>query len=151
MTSKIAAEKEFVTFEIGGQLFGLPIDEVQDVFKPLRLTPVPLAHRDIAGVMNLRGRIVTMIDGRKHLGMPRRAAGDSVMAVGVERGGESYGLLVDSVGEVLSLDPASVVANPVNLDACWRAVSKGVFRLQNRLLIILDINKILDFGRAIAA
>lgn len=151
MTSSNAAAKDFVTFEIGGQMFGLPIDEVQDVFKPQRLTAVPLAHPDIAGIMNLRGRIVTMIDGRQHLRMPSRSTNDSVMAVGVERAGESYGLLVDVVGEVLSIDPASMVANPVNLDARWSAVSKGVFRLQSNLLIILNIAKILEFGRAAAA
>ena len=151
MTTQAGKTSDFVTFEIGGQLFGVPIDEVQDVFKPQRLTPVPLSHTDVAGVLNLRGRIVTMIDCRQHLGMGSRSADDIIMAVGVERGGESYGLLIDSIGDVLSLEPTAFEPNPVNLDPRWRAVSKGVFRLANRLLIVLNIAKILDFGKREAA
>ena len=140
----------FVTFEIGEQLFGVPIDDVQDVFKPQRLTPVPLSHPDVAGVLNLRGRIVTMIDCRQHLGLGRSSY-ESMMAVGVERAGESYGLLIDKIGDVLSPDASAFEANPVNLDPRWRAVSKGVFRLEKRLLIVLNITTILDFGRREAA
>ena len=150
MSGKTTTTSDFVTFEIGGQLFGVPIDEVQDVFKPVRLTPVPLAHADVAGVLNLRGRIVTMIDCRTHLGMERRPSED-VMAVGVEKAGESYGLLIDSIGDVLSLEPTAFEPNPVNLDPRWRAVSKGVFRLEKRLLIVINIATILDFGKREAA
>ena len=150
MTGKSHTTSDFVTFEIGDQLFGVPIDEVQDVFKPQRLTPVPLSHIDVAGVLNLRGRIVTMIDCRQHLGMQRRAV-EEVMAVGVERGGESYGLLIDKIGDVLSLEPSSFEPNPVNLDPRWRAVSKGVYRLDKRLLIVLNIATILDFEKREAA
>lgn len=150
MTTQSEKTSDFVTFEVGGQLFGVPIDEVQDVFKPQRLTAVPLAHADIAGVLNLRGRIVTMIDCRQHLGM-ERGSSDEVMAIGVERGGESYGLLIDKIGDVLSLEASAFEPNPVNLDQRWRAVSKGVFRLDRRLLIVLNIATILDFGRREAA
>jgi purine-binding chemotaxis protein CheW len=152
MTSQtgLGTTSDFVTFEIGGQLFGVPIDEVQDVFKPQRLTPVPLSHPDVAGVLNLRGRIVTMIDCRQHLGLGR-ASVDDVMSVGVERGNESYGLLIDKIGDVLSLEQSAFEPNPVNLDPRWRAVSKGVFRLERRLLIVLNIGKILDFGKREAA
>src|SRR5262245_2972121 len=141
---------DFVTFEIGEQLFGVPIGDVQDVFKPQRLTPVPLSHPDVAGVLNLRGRIVTMIDCRQHLGLGKSKY-EGMMAVGVERGNESYGLLIDKIGDVLSLDPATLEANPVNLDPRWRAVSKGVYRLERRLLIVLNITTILDFGKREAA
>jgi purine-binding chemotaxis protein CheW len=150
MSSKTGTTSDFVTFEIGGQLFGVPIDEVQDVFKPQRLTPVPLSHSDVAGVLNLRGRIVTMIDCRSHLGMEKRKF-DDVMSVGVEKAGESYGLLIDSIGDVLSLEASAFEPNPVNLDPRWRAVSKGVFRLDKRLLIVLNIATILDFGKREAA
>ena len=94
---------EYVTVTIGGQLFGLPISRVQDVFMPDRLTRVPLAPPEIAGVLNLRGRIVTAIDMRARLGLAARADGKPVMAVGIELKGESYGLLVDAVGEVMKL------------------------------------------------
>jgi purine-binding chemotaxis protein CheW len=120
------------------------------VFKPQRLTPVPLSHPDVAGVLNLRGRIVTMIDCRQHLGLGRSNY-ENMMAVGVERAGESYGLLIDKIGDVLTPEASSFEANPVNLDPRWRAVSKGVFRLEKRLLIVLNISTILDFGRREAA
>src|ERR1700675_3485656 len=106
---------EYVTAVIGGQLFGLPILRVQDVFMPERLTRVPLAPPEIAGVLNLRGRIVTLIDMRCRLGLEKREDDGPCMAIGVESRGESYGLLIDSVGEVLKLDDAACEANPVNL------------------------------------
>ena len=103
---------EYVTAVIGGQLFGLPILRVQDVFAPERLTTVPLAPAEIAGVLNLRGRIVTLINMRRRLGLGRPRGWGSPMAVGVESRGESYGLLIDSVGEVLKLDDMACESNP---------------------------------------
>src|SRR4051795_6486359 len=94
---------EYVTALIGGQLFGLPISRVQDVFMPERLTRVPLSSGDVAGVLNLRGRIVTAIDMRARLRLPQNDEGKPPMAVGVDLRGESYGLLIDSIGEVLKL------------------------------------------------
>ncbi|WP_265575686.1 chemotaxis protein CheW [Bradyrhizobium sp. WBAH10] len=84
---------EYVTAMIGGQLFGLPISRVQDVFMPERVTRVPLSSREIAGVLNLRGRIVTVVDMRARLGLPKAEDGKVPMAVGVDLRGESYGLL----------------------------------------------------------
>ena len=107
MTSKTesieGAVAEYVTAVIGGQLFGLPISRVQDVFMPERLTRVPLASSEIAGVLNLRGRIVTVVDMRARLGLPKNDDGKPPMAVGVDLRGESYGLLIDTIGEVLRL------------------------------------------------
>src|SRR6201996_2268489 len=97
------AVAEYVTAVIGGQLFGLPISRVQDVFMPERLTRVPLSPGEIAGVLNLRGRIVTVIDMRARLGLPKNNDGKPSMAVGVDLRGESYGLLIDQIGEVLTL------------------------------------------------
>src|ERR1700754_4954396 len=87
---------EYVTVLIGDQLFGLPISRVQDVFMPDRMTRVPLAAPEIAGVLNLRGRIVTAVDMRCRLGVPKNDSGKPPMAVGIEYRGESYGLLIDS-------------------------------------------------------
>src|SRR5258708_36058501 len=107
---------EYVTAMIGGQLFGLPISRVQDVFIPELMTRVPLASSDVAGVLNLRGRIVTAIDMRSRLGLPRSDSGRPPMAVGVDLRGETYGLLIDAGGEVLKLAERSREGNPVNLD-----------------------------------
>jgi purine-binding chemotaxis protein CheW len=137
---------EYVTAVIGDQLFGLPISRVQDVFMPHRLTHVPLAQPDIAGVLNLRGRIVTAIDMRGRLGLPARDDGRPAMAVGIESKGESYGLLIDTVGEVLKLSDSTLEANPVNLDAQLARVSAGVHRLEKQLLVILDVDRVLDMS-----
>ena len=137
---------EYVTVMIGGQLFGLPISRVQDVFKPEGLTRVPLAAPEIAGVLNLRGRIVTAIDMRRRLGLPPRGDARPSMAVGIELHGESYGLMIDSVGEVLKLGDASRESNPVNLDARLAGVSGGVHRLDEQLMVILDVDRVLDMA-----
>ncbi|AVO45712.1 chemotaxis protein CheW [Phreatobacter cathodiphilus] len=137
---------EYVTVLIGGQLFGLPISRVQDVFMPDRLTRVPLSHPDIAGVLNLRGRIVTAIDMRIRLGLAREKDAKPAMAVGIESRGESYGLLIDSVGEVLKLSPESREQNPINLDPRWSRVSAGVHRLDGQLMVILDVDSVLAMG-----
>jgi purine-binding chemotaxis protein CheW len=143
---------EYVTAMIGGQLFGLPIVRVQDVFIPERLTRVPLAPPEIAGVLNLRGRIVTLIDLRRRFGLGQREDGNSSMAIGVESRAESYGLLIDSVGEVLKLDDAAREPNPVNLDQRLARVSAGIYRLDGQLLIVVDVDRVLDIGaNAIAA
>src|SRR5437764_3166300 len=118
MSSKIESTEdtvvEYVTAMIGGQLFGLPISRVQDVFMLDRLTRVPLSPREIAGVLNLRGRIVTAIDMRCRLGLPAVEGRKGTMAVGTEFRGESYGLIIDQIGEVMKLAHASREANPVN-------------------------------------
>src|SRR5439155_1980697 len=123
------AVAEYVTTMIGGQLFGLPIARVQDVFMPERLTRVPLAAADVAGVLNLRGRIVTAIDMRSRLGLPKREDDRPSMAVGVDLRGESYGLLIDSIGEVLKLPDDGREENPVNIDSRMARMSSGGHRL----------------------
>ncbi len=135
---------EYVTAFIGGQLFGLPISCVQDVFMPERMTRVPLASNDFAGVLNLRGRIVTAIDMRARLGLPKNYNGKPSMAVGVDLSGESYGLLIDSIGEVLKLADDSREATPVNLDPWMAKMAAGVHRLDGQLMVVLDVDRILD-------
>ena len=144
--------KEYVTAMIGGQLFGLPILRVQHVFMPERLTRVPLAPLEIAGVLNLRGRIVTLIDMRGRLGFGASGDDGTSMAIGVESRGESYGLLIDSVGEVLKLDDSTREPNPINLDPRLARVSAGIHRLDGQLLMVVDVDRVLDIGvKAIAA
>ncbi len=135
---------EYVTTMIGEQLFGLPISRVQDVFVPDRLTRVPLASADVAGVLNLRGRIVTAIDMRARLGLPRSDSGKPPMAVGVDLRGESYGLLIDRIGEVLKLADDSRELNPVNLDPRMAKMSAGIHRLDGQLMVVLDVDRVLE-------
>lgn len=142
---------EYVTATIGGQLFGLPIARVQDVFMPERVTSVPLSAPEIAGILNLRGRIVTVIDMRRRLGVPQREKDRPPMAVGIECRGESYGLLIDDVGEVMKLPDSDREVNPVNLDARLAQLSAGVYRLDTQLMVVLDIDRVLHVGPEINA
>ncbi len=138
-----ANTREYVTVKISGQLFGLPIEKVQDVFMPDAITEVPLALPEVAGVLNLRGRIVTAIDMRKRLSLPPNENVTAQMAVGLEFNGESYGLIIDEVGEVLKLDQTNFETNPSNLDPRWTMISVGVQRLDGQLMVILDVNRLL--------
>jgi len=135
---------QFVTVVIGGQLFGLPIERVHDVFMPDQMTQIPLAADEIAGVLNLRGRIVTAIDMRRRLNLPPREKTDICMALGIEYRMESYGLIIDQVGEVLNLQGDSREASPANLDPRWASVSGGVHRLEGQLMVILDVDRLLE-------
>jgi purine-binding chemotaxis protein CheW len=137
---------EYVTAMIGGQLFGLPISRVQDVFIPERMTRVPLSSGCVAGVLNLRGRIVTAIDMRSRLGLPTSETGRPPMAVGVDLRGESYGLLIDNVGEVLKLADDSREVNPVNLDPRMAKMACGIHRLDGALMVVLDVDRVLEIG-----
>jgi purine-binding chemotaxis protein CheW len=136
----------FVTVVTAGQLFGLPLDRVRDVFVPRGLSLVPLAPPEVTGLLNLRGRIVTAIDLRRRLGLPALAEGISI-AIGIEERGELYGLIVDRVGDVLTLDRTTYEPNPVNLDQRWAQVCAGVHRLEHELMVVLDVDKVLDLGR----
>ncbi|MEM1104191.1 MAG: chemotaxis protein CheW [Pseudomonadota bacterium] len=141
---------EYVTLTIADQLFGVPVSLIHDVFTPQTITPVPLAPPEVAGVLNLRGRIVTAIDARVKLGLPPLEERSGCMAVGVERNGESYGIIIDGVGEVLKLGIDEYEPNPVNLDPRWQSVSQGVYRLKGDLLVALDIDQLLDWVSAAA-
>lgn len=144
--SNSAAEtSEYVTVFVDDTMFGLAIGRVHDVFVPSGVTPVPLSPPEIVGLLNLRGRIVTALCLRRRLGLPDRAQGAKEMAIGLEQNGETSALVVDGVGEVLKLGADTHEPVPINLDARWRDLSKGVHRLDGRLLVILDVDALLAF------
>lgn len=140
---------EFVTVTISNHLFGLPISRVQDVFVPERLTRVPLAPPDVAGILNLRGRVMTVIEMRSRLDLGTRQPGQPVMAIGIEFKGESYGLLVDSVGEVMQLQSGARETNPTNLDPRLARVASGIYRLEGQLMVVLDVDRVLDINNVV--
>ena len=141
------AEDQFVTVTIGSQLFGVPVLCVQDVLVAQKTTPIPLAPPEVAGALNLGGRIVTAIDMRRSLGLPARKSGGPSMYVVVEDYDELYSLMVDSVGEVMTLPNGSLERSPGTLDPRWREISGGIFRLDGKLLVVLDVERLLDFMR----
>jgi purine-binding chemotaxis protein CheW len=138
------ARDVYVTLTVGGQLCGIPVLSVRDILGPQAITRIPLAPPEVAGSLNLRGRIVTAIDLRRRLGVAHAASGGGAMSVVVEHQGELYSLLVDSVGEVMRLEAASREQNPPTLDPEWRAFSAGIFRLAGELLVVLDVAAVLD-------
>ncbi|WP_043835496.1 chemotaxis protein CheW [Muricoccus aerilatus] len=154
-TVPAAAETSVLTLTVAGQLCGVPVLGVRDILGSQAITPIPLAPAEVAGGLNLRGRIVTAVDLRRRLGLPAREAGGPLpMSVVVEGGGELYALLADSVGDVLALPEAGLASNPPTLDPLWREVCAGVHQdvpdssgaAGARLLIMLDVERILDIG-----
>jgi purine-binding chemotaxis protein CheW len=142
------ASQQFVTAIVGGQLCGIAVLKVQDVIRVQRITRIPLAPSEIAGSLNLRGRIVTAIDMRVRLGLPKSTGRSRDMSIVVEHHGELYSLMVDSVGEVLNLSPAAFERTPATIDPLWRSVSEGVYRLEKGLLVVLDVEALLKIGGA---
>ncbi|MCB1969192.1 MAG: chemotaxis protein CheW [Geminicoccaceae bacterium] len=139
---------ELVSMIVAGQLVGIPVDTVQDILGAQRITPVPMAAREVAGVLNLRGRIVTAINLRRRLKIPDPADGQtSGMSVVVAHEGELYSLLIDQVGEVLTPPADRFERDVVSLSPAWRDVATGIFRLDNQLLVLLDVGRVLQFDR----
>jgi purine-binding chemotaxis protein CheW len=136
---------DFLTLWLGNQIFGIPILQVQDVLGDQNITTIPLAPNAIAGSLNLRGRIVTAIDVRVCLGMDSlEKNGAKVMSVVVEHDGELYSLMIDKVGDVLSLSDNTFEKTPSTLNAQWKDVSQGIYRLDGSLLVVLDVPKLLE-------
>lgn len=137
------AMEDYVTMTVAGQTFGIPVLNVRDVLSPQIITRIPLAQAEIAGSLNLRGRIVTAINMRTRLGLPADGFVERAMAVVVEHDDEPFSLLVDEVGEVLSLPTRQKESVPATLDARWREVSQGIYRLEDRLLLVLSVTSVL--------
>src|ERR1700704_2519956 len=146
-TDQVSSEEQvYVTLTVAGQLCGIPVLGVRDILAEQAITRIPLAPPDIAGSLNLRGRIVTAIDLRRRLNLPPPPEGQKRMSVVAEQGGELYALLVDQVSEVLSLDASMFERNPPTLEKCWAEFSTGIFRLDGRLLVVLDVSRLLALG-----
>jgi len=138
-----AHEQGFVTLTIADQLCGVPVLGVRDILAEQPITRIPLAAAEIAGSLNLRGRIVTAIDLRERLNLPPAPQGTARMSVVAEQNGELYALLVDQVSEVLRLPDNAFEANPPTLPTVWAEHSTGVYRLDGRLLVVLDVARLL--------
>lgn len=137
--------KEFVTVQLAGQCLGIPVLAVHDVLKAQTITRIPKAPPSVAGVLNLRGRIVTAVDLRIHLGFEEREEEAETMSIVVEHNGDPFSLLIDSVGEVLALPDEQFEKTPVTLDERLRAVSSGIYRLEEGLMVVLDVARLLEF------
>jgi purine-binding chemotaxis protein CheW len=138
-----AATQTFVTLALAGQRCGVPVSAVRDILAQQTITRIPLAPPEIAGSLNLRGRIVTSIDLRRRLNLPPAPAGQPQMFLVAELGTELYALLVDDVAEVLTLPADRLEPPPPTLPPAWAAMSNGIYRLDDGLLAVLDVPRLL--------
>ena len=136
-------EQQFVIATIADQACGIPVLPVRDVLGRQRITRIPLAPPEVAGSLNLRGRIVTAISLRRRLGLPPRPEPEEEMAVIVEHDRELYALLVDHVRGVASIGAGALEQNPPNLPRRWAAISAGICPQESDLLVVLDVNALL--------
>lgn len=141
-----ALKQEFVTLRLNQQLFGISVMAVQDVLRKQPISPVPLAPHIVAGSLNLRGRIVTAINLRKRLGIDDYPDYSTIMKVVVDYQHELFAFMVDAVGDVLTLEMNACEKPPSNMNESWRSVAAGVFKLQDELLVVLDVGSIIDEG-----
>ena len=128
-----------------GRTFGLPVECIQTVFEMIAVTPVPLAPPEVLGLVNLRGKIVTAVSLRRRLRGGRPVEEPSILAVGLEYRGESFALVVDAVGDVLTLDRSTRIDMPPHLGAEGLKIA-CIHRLDALILPILDLAWVLTFS-----
>lgn len=142
----MASSRQFCTFLLDGHLFGTPVAQVQEVIQYQEMTRVPLAPNVVSGVINLRGQIVSAIDLRRRLGLPDQAPAQVPMNVVVRTGEEAVSLLVDAVGDVIEVEEETFESPPETLQGFAYEVVRGVYKLSGRLLLALDVERVVDLG-----
>lgn len=134
--------RQLCTFELGDMLFGIDVQNVQEVLRHQEMTTVPLASSMIRGLINLRGQIVTAIDMRARLALPPRGGEELPMNVVVRTADGVMSLLVDEIGDVLDLDSTTFECPPETMTPAVRDLVIGVFKLEGRLLLLLHPERI---------
>jgi purine-binding chemotaxis protein CheW len=137
----MAQSSQFCSFYLDRLLFGVPLQDVQEVIRELPMTPVPLAPAAVSGLMNLRGQLVTAIDLRRRLGLGPCAADMQPMNVVVRREDGAVSLLVDQIGDVVEVEEATFERPPETLQGAVRNMIIGVHKLEGKLLHVLDTER----------
>jgi purine-binding chemotaxis protein CheW len=135
------------TVIVCGETFGLPIEAVQTIFRIEEVTPVPLGPDEILGLVNLRGKIVTAVSLRRRLRIKEETSCKGLLAIGIEHRGENFALVVDEVGDVITLDPKCRIPLPPHLDPLSMSLTNAVYRIETEILPILDMTSVFDFQR----
>jgi len=139
-------ETKFASMRINDQLLGIPAKRVKEILNKQELTRIPLCPDDVVGVFNLRGRIVTMIDICHRLGLASNTEKEKSVYVILEHNGDLYGLIVDTIGEVLGISPDEIKPVPTNLTSAWRSIASGVCSLEEDLLVIIGNDQLFGFA-----
>lgn len=132
---------QLATFLVAGARYGIDVLRVQEVLRAQARTTVPLAPLGVTGLVNLRGQVVMTIDLRTRLGLEPLAAGVEPMMVVVQVDGEAISLLVDEIGDVLDVDEATFESPPDTLPAALRELILGAYKLDQGLLLALDVDR----------
>jgi len=143
----LARTKQFCTFFLKDQFFGVPVQQVQEVIRYLEMTRVPLVPPVIRGLINLRGQIVMAIDLRRRFGMEERPDSQLPMNVVVRTDDGAVSFLVDEIGDVLEADEENCERPPETLQGGARELVRGVYKLADDLLLVLDIERAMDCTR----
>ena len=140
-TTAMPATSQLATFWLDGDLYGVEVEHVQEVLSSQQLTRVPLAPTAVAGLINLRGQVVTAIELRERLGRKPRPEGQEAVVIVVRLHGEAVSLLVDSIADVVDVDVRDFEAPPDTLDGAGRDLIRGAYKLDGQLLLALDVNR----------
>ena len=131
------------TFHVGRYLFGIDVELVQEIVRMQTITPVPLSAPEIAGLVNLRGEVLTAVDLRARLGLPPAGESHDPVNVVVRLDDEPVSLLVDEIGAVIEVSAVPFETTPSTVDAAVRDLLVGAYTLPDRLLLALNARKIL--------
>ncbi|WP_369135944.1 chemotaxis protein CheW [Modestobacter sp. I12A-02662] len=140
-TAAVPASAQLATFWLDGDLFGVEVEHVQEVLRSQGITRVPLAPPAVAGLINLRGQVVTAIELRERLGRKPRPEGQEAVVIVVRLHGEAVSLLVDSIADVVDVNVRDFEAPPDTLDGAGRELIRGAYKLSGQLLLALDVNR----------
>ena len=141
---------QLVTFKVGGEEFGLDVFAVHEILRFTEPTPIPRAPAFVEGVMDVRGGLVPVVDLRRRFETPTQNHDDDTRIVLVEFNGERLGLVVDSVTEVLRAPETSVSAPPAYIRGLAAEFVRGIVRVGERLVVLLDLDRILSSEERIA-
>ena len=142
---------QLCTFELDGLLFGIDVQQTQEIITDQPVTPVPLAAHLVRGLINLRGQIVTAIDLRECLGLPARPEDYRTVNLIVQHEGEPVSFLVDRMGDVVSVDESMFEPPPETLDPAAIELIRGACKLSDRLLMTLDVRRIIGLAASLHA
>lgn len=148
--AQVPGSRQFSTFYVADLFFGVDVLRVQEVLRAQPMTRVPQAPDVIEGLINLRGQIVSAIDMRRRLGLQARAGEQPPMNMVVRTEDGAVSLLVDEIGDVLDMDTSAYERPPENLDHAARELILGVYKLKDRLMLVLDAERAVDPVDAIA-